>query len=111
MDAKLKEEWVKALRSETYQQGIGALIKGGVDQDFFCCLGVLCDVAGTDWVDKRMEHGILGEIEVRSEGSSYLSAAMLSRIGLTDTSQRTLAAMNDDGETFKQIADYIEQNL
>jgi hypothetical protein len=41
MDARLKDLWLKALRSGEYPQGIGYLLgsKG------YCCIGVLCDTA------------------------------------------------------------------
>lgn len=42
MDAKVKTKWVDALRSGEYKQASGVLRD---DNDAFCCLGVLCDVA------------------------------------------------------------------
>ena len=34
--------WIEALLSGTYRQGVGILRDG----EFYCCLGVLCDLAG-----------------------------------------------------------------
>lgn len=42
MDSKLKAKWVKALLSGNYEQGTGAMF----NDSKYCCLGVLCDVAG-----------------------------------------------------------------
>lgn len=44
MDKKLKAKWVKALMSGKYKQGHGALY--APKDGSFCCLGVLCVVAG-----------------------------------------------------------------
>src|SRR3990167_1245866 len=38
MNAKIKAQWVAALRSGRYTQGYGKLRSGGK----YCCLGVLC---------------------------------------------------------------------
>ena len=39
---KRRELWVKALRSGKYEQGIDGL---NINDEFYCCLGVLCEVA------------------------------------------------------------------
>ena len=39
---KRRELWVKALRSRKYEQGIDGL---NINDEFYCCLGVLCEVA------------------------------------------------------------------
>ena len=44
MDQKLKQDWVEALRSGKYKQGRRALYKPYTEA--YCCLGVLCKVAG-----------------------------------------------------------------
>ena len=46
MDRKYKAEWLKALRSGEYQQARGKLYDG----TGYCCLGVLCKVAGSKFV-------------------------------------------------------------
>lgn len=42
LDTTFKEEWLAALESGDYVQGIGQLRD---DTDQFCCLGVACDLA------------------------------------------------------------------
>ena len=87
MDAKLKEDWVKALRSGAYRQGLGSLNQGSS----YCCLGVLVVVAGLDMEEAKM---------------SYAT------IPLQDGAINKLQSMNDiDGRTFPEIADYIEANI
>lgn len=44
MDKKIKEKWVKALRSKKYKQTRGSL----KDDSGYCCLGVLCDIHDQD---------------------------------------------------------------
>ena len=41
MNTEIKNQWITALRSGDYQQGIYNLFNG----ESFCCLGVLCDLA------------------------------------------------------------------
>lgn len=98
MDAKLKEDWVKALRSGGYRQGIGKLRSG----DEFCCLGVLCQIAGVEISPDGMGAGLSG----------YKPLAKL--IGKEDLSPLFL---RNDGHgkfakhSFPEMADYIEANL
>jgi hypothetical protein len=42
MDAELKAKWVAALRSGSYKQTHGQLVK----HDAYCCLGVWCVING-----------------------------------------------------------------
>ena len=101
MNKRIKKAWVKALRSGEYKQGNGQLCRN----DRFCCLGVLYDIAhdgywhkGTDgqsWLtDERSGEFLYGE-----------------DFGLSDDMQENLSDMNDEYQSFAQIADYIEQNL
>lgn len=88
MDAYLKAKWVAALRSGDYKQGKNQLCDGAA----YCCLGVLCEVAGIvyDATQKYiLDYGTL----------------------LTGSEQRLLATMNDNGCPFTEIADYIEEAL
>lgn len=41
--SELQTDWIKALRSGKYKQGMGFLRDS---QDGYCCLGILCDLAG-----------------------------------------------------------------
>ena len=44
MDPELKAKWIAALRSGEYKQGKNRLHSN--EDNSFCCLGVLCEVAG-----------------------------------------------------------------
>lgn len=45
MDAKVKAQWVAALRSGEYEQATDQLRRIEDGKSSFCCLGVLCDLA------------------------------------------------------------------
>lgn len=102
MNKELKEKWVAALRSGKYHQAKRCLNH----LDMFCCLGVACDISGLgQW--SSSEYFVEGE----SKSSGWLSHEMRERYGLSAGDSMALAVLNDDGKTFLQIADHIEQNL
>jgi hypothetical protein len=91
MDAHLKAKWVAALRSGEFKQGVGEFEFG----QRFCCLGVLCVVAN------KPRHTGVGD-------NWYFADAVL---GSVEASTK-LAHLNDnEGQSFAEIADYIEANL
>lgn len=112
VDAELKSRWLAALRSGEYKQGRGALRVG----DKYCCLGVLCNLYDSScWVESE---------QAKSSEQPPLYVYMLDEHGdvafLPDTVaiaaslfkvQAELTERNDNGETFAQIADFIEENL
>lgn len=91
MDQELKSKWIAALRSGKFKQGEGALCRDGA----YCCLGVLCEVAGRDddWREWSLNPFMNG-----AYGMSYEEAA-------------EYANMNDGGKSFAEIADHIGANL
>jgi hypothetical protein len=117
MKAELKQKWVEALRSGKYVQGTGVL---RTTADEYCCLGVLCDL-----VD-RSAWGVAEEIltcvnsedvprvayDFHSHGdSSHYSLPFSLELSLKLTDTVPLINMNDAGESFGAIADWIEQNI
>lgn len=115
MDKAIKRKWVKALRSGKYKQAREALKRG----DRYCCLGVLCNVLGAEWV--RLEGDIaavLGETFLNSPGEEVLRPSVLRTLGFTKPRQTKLTTMNDglpseniEPHNFNQIADYIEKHM
>ena len=74
----------------------------------FCCLGVLCDVVG---VDLEGPTGTDAPYEKwgNAPGLAYAPEVLK---GLTSYNDRhVLSSMNDEGKSFAEIADYIEQNV
>lgn len=110
MDNVYKEKWVNALRSDQYTQGRVALCRENPDNETeFCCLGVLLDVydpGGWDKPDEerniRNYYGACGTVPPEIADKLCISLHHL----------RTLICMNDDnGMTFGDIANFIEENM
>lgn len=122
-------EWTAALRSGKYEQGQNALCDGSA----FCCLGVLAEVAGFEKVvypefqivEYLFSKDGIGEIE-REEAviPPSLQRTILEDLDLrmpvptVEIDEQTFSAedlhsrlisMNDNGLTFDQIADYIDE--
>ena len=113
MDARLKRKWLKALRSGEYRQGRYLLVSDNGKN--FCCLGVLADVMGCEWQESKANYdSSLVPILPRNKrplarrGDAWMSP---SKTGLSSKKQEKLAGMNDDGSSFKRIANFIEKNL
>lgn len=92
MDPELKAKWVEALRSWKFKQTREGYFKR---DNSFCCLGVLCVVAG--------QPALLDD-----EGGNWNFVD--GEAGLAGVSWK-LATMNDDGASFPDIADWVEANL
>jgi hypothetical protein len=123
MDQEIKAEWVADLRSGKFEQTTGTLR----DEQGSCCLDVLCDQAVRKGIidppvfnkqelifyygsnsgtlpDKVVKWAGLGEFEENP------SVEYVNEDG--DTEIASLAQLNDeDGLTFSQIADLIEDQL
>lgn len=94
MNPEIKSLWLAALRSGEYRQGQHDLLDSDGNA---CCLGVLCLIQGCS--------------PGRIAGEALSTVFEEFNAGLDRSAQQKLAAKNDDGETFLQIADYIEGNL
>lgn len=106
MDAQLKTKWVEALRSGKYEQGRRQLRR----DNEFCCLGVLCDLIDpAKWISS-------GGAGFRYRGidhnaMSFPPNEVTRNVGLPRDLENQVAGMNDDGNSFAEIADYIEANI
>jgi len=104
------QKWVEALRNGEYKQGTGCLKA----RDQFCCLGVLSDLA--------VKHGIgrWDGLERFTDGSEERSGRLARSVmqwakvkdseGAIDSPPSRLTMLNDNGATFLEIADLIEQH-
>jgi hypothetical protein len=112
MDAELKARWLQALRSGEYVQDSGSLRTS----NGYCCLGVLCEVAGLGHLDEK---GNLNN-EVVEFGLLPKSVALVSDIHpsptiVYDGKTIDLWRLNDGhctvdrAHSFIEIADLIEQ--
>lgn len=77
MTADLKAKWIAALRSGAYKKATGQLTKDGRS---YCCLGVLCVVAGREVLsnpgalfapDDLLPHGMQSQLANRNDGIEY----------------------------------------
>ncbi len=115
MKKAVKKRWIEALESGYYRQGRDKLATKG---EKFCCLGVLYDIEYTgewEWVpDSNNWHDYIKDAVdcYEIDGSTTgLSNKMLKRVGLTAEEQDLLMRMNDDGQSFQDIADHIKETL
>ncbi len=105
MKKHLRDEWLAALRSGTYQQGEGELRVDDGDGPLFCCLGVYCEVRGLRFEDG----GYILPTGARQDTTFLLEYYIAELADLT--TQSALADMNDKGASFAEIADWIEQHI
>jgi|HubBroStandDraft_4_1064222.scaffolds.fasta_scaffold00027_30 hypothetical protein len=102
MDATIKKKWVKALRSGRYKQTDSQLYDARIDAH--CCLGVLCRVVRAE----RDGEAFIWDGEI---DALELPLPLLAHVGMDGAQMGEVAKMNDDGKTFKEIANYIERQL
>jgi hypothetical protein len=89
------KHWVAALRSGDYKQTQGALRRvENYGSTSYCCLGVYCDLAGKKVNQTRGNTDIYEWLEL-TIGKHF-------SIG-------KVAAMNDGGLSFDEIADWLEK--
>jgi hypothetical protein len=112
MTPELKSKWLAALRSGKYEQGHGALNSNGK----MCCLGVLCDVAGYEWLPSGDGDYLCCDAGTYSIENEQERLAL----GLEDDIQEISYSMNDGRfgtkeeyrvYSFAEIADFLEKNL
>lgn len=117
MNPEIKAKWLEALRSGEYKQGKGALVEVKGDERFYCCLGVLCDLAAKEGVTREADGGTLG-VGFMDRGAvehGILPLRVQEWAGLAGPNPvvrgEALAVRNDQGESFDEIADVIEERL
>lgn len=108
MDSVLKQKWVDALRSGAYKQGNGYL---RTKEDKFCCLGVLCDLMADRWITDSDYESCYGYTCGGEICLGYLPSKTKEEISLENFLEEILIQMNDAGESFDNIAKYIQNNL
>lgn len=109
INASIKKKWLKALRSGDFAQSTGGL----KNDDGYCCLGVLAEVADPE--QKTWDTGcVFFGAKTEPYGNSITDgAAQVELLGgrIPPKTMGRLVAMNDDaGLTFNEIADYIEKS-
>lgn len=107
MNEVIKEKWADALESGEYNQTQGVLR----DENGFCCLGVLCDLAVKEGIipEPNLVSGALSTYYRYAGDSTFLPQEVKEWARYPKT--LTLIGMNDRGNSFKTIAKYIREKL
>jgi hypothetical protein len=114
MKAEIKEQWIAALRSGEYRQGMAALKRDGR----FCCLGVLCDLhakeTGGRWAGSM--DGYEGEERYQGcWGDLPSGVAEWAELPASDPTinggEDSLSRLNDTGHSFTELAEVIESQF
>ncbi len=123
----IKKRWINALRSGDYEQSSGQL----QDTIGYCCLGVLCDVVkydvGLDWefvsgdgpyFDGEMSllpHSVWNYVtdglHLPSSPTTKCDFNVENHLFDHYDSEASLAEINDEGASFEEIAQIIEDQL
>lgn len=134
MNPVVKDKWIERLESDEIPQTFGALqrvedLYEGPNKDEldapkgFCCLGVLCEIAVEEGIIPAPDltpAGYREDFAVAYEGAvSYLPLVVAEWAGIdtngkyftNEGNKYWLAADNDSGKTFPEIAQIIKENL
>lgn len=106
MNAEIKAQWISALRSGKYKQGVGKLKQVSEGRIQHCCLGVLCELAKAAGVTSEVSDDLF----TYSFGGrvGLLPPEVAEWAGVTGQAEKDLSFMNDQGLTFDQISRAIE---
>jgi hypothetical protein len=109
MNKIVKKKWLKALRSGEYKQGGGRLRSGNK----YCCLGVLCDLTPeVKWVTNIVDASARYLVESGTQQVfGFLPVDLREKLGISPDEQKELSLLNDNGYTFEEIANVIEEHL
>lgn len=105
MNKRVKKPWIKALRSGRYRQTRATLRTDEGDGFAYCCLGVLEKLRCDEQQIQRFP-----KLDVLTE-KTMLWAGLDDRNPNLPDEGRSLAELNDDGKSFKFIANKIEKYL
>jgi len=119
MNLNIKARWADALRGGDFKQGQNALRS---KDDEYCCLGVLCelyrlDQQGGKWTEDARDGGYM----LFNEEPCVPPDEVMKWAGLENYTRDvhfehkavdvSLSRLNDDGTTFAELADIIEEKL
>lgn len=99
-----KKKWLEALRSGEYKQGKKHLViaNNNNKNKYYCCLGVAGKICGLG--DEHMKNF---DFLTENFANCGIPEILIGEFG----EAAELAEMNDNGNTFEEIADYIEKEL
>jgi hypothetical protein len=106
---EIRDKWLAALRSGEYKQTTSVLRRTISGEPKYCCLGVLCEVAGVPRED--IDTRGISTYDFGEEGS-FEGEPPADFLGLSAWQINQLTCKNDiDGLNFTAIADWIEANI
>lgn len=116
MNKEIKKEWLEALRSGEYKQGTDQLSN---DDGTFCCLGVLCELAVKYGIVEKDDGAYQNPFDHYDRQFFALPICVRDWAELGETNPQvqthiddpSLAALNDSGSSFAEIAAIIEEQL
>lgn len=114
MNSDVKEKWLAALRSGRYTQGREYLkTADALGRVSHCCLGVLSEVMGVPSKPRYAEDRTLNfQYPGYTPASGYPDPDWAyDACDLLNDDMYALAEMNDRGDSFEEIADWIEEKL
>lgn len=100
-------KWVEALRSVKYKQGRDLLRSA---DNTYCCLGVLCDIEGAEWVNRDNRFEAFGMYSIYTGRHNVMPDGNIwpCRVKTPETIYTSLASLNDAGLGFNDIATVLE---
>lgn len=106
LEKAFAEKWIKALRSGKFKQGNDYLFEKVTDS--YCCLGVACKITmpganinHTPFIDAiRVANKLYNKIPKLLRGNAKENKFVAE-----------VSGMNDNGISFNEIADWIEENV
>lgn len=104
------DKWLAELRNPENKQTSGRLASRNwfTDERGFCCLGLLCEKV-LDFDLSTPNPSGHGDSWERSTGEDEdAPGPLMKAVGELD--RHTLAVMNDEGRTFQEIADHLENH-
>lgn len=111
MNPELKRDWLIALRGGQYKQGRNYLRRA---DNSCCCLGVLGDLfvkrGKAKWISTFRAFYPIGVYSLNGH-TGLLDLKHAEQAGLTEVDSSDLMRMNDSGDSFATIANWIEKNL
>jgi hypothetical protein len=125
MNEQVKEMWIDALESGDYRQGQGYLkyYDKTSHRTRHCCLGVLCDLYSKNVAPLEEKIRFTNDERVTKSIAQKpydLPNIVQNWAGLNDPSgtlsepvdgKTNLVDLNDDGKTFKEIANIIKEKM
>jgi hypothetical protein len=103
LEPAVKELWIAALLDPSRSQTKRYLRT----KEGFCCLGILCDIMDSKGWSSDGDRGFIFE----GAGRFLVPDELRERIYLDYAAQNFLSNANDNGWTFKEIAEWIGENL